>query len=100
MGAEAGHWLQVKLQGVTANRAAIGARVYVYAGEAVYMREVSGGRGTTSQDSLILHFGLGDVDEVDKLIVLWPNPAHDATVIHDVAADRRLLIIEGKDYDS
>jgi hypothetical protein len=37
------------------------------------IREVSGGRGTTSQDSLVQHFGLADVATVDILTVTFPS---------------------------
>jgi tetratricopeptide (TPR) repeat protein len=53
------HWLEVKVAGTKANRAGIGARVTVTQGRARQIREVEGGKGTTSQNSLIQHFGLG-----------------------------------------
>jgi hypothetical protein len=49
----------VKVAGTKANRAGIGARVTVTQGRARQIREVEGGKGTTSQNSLIQHFGLG-----------------------------------------
>ncbi len=53
------HWLKVKVIGRQANRAGIGCRVTVTQGRHSQIREVEGGKGTTSQNSLIQHFGLG-----------------------------------------
>jgi tetratricopeptide (TPR) repeat protein len=59
-----GHWLQVRLQG-----SPVGARVRV-GGQ---IRELAGGRGTTSQDSPTLHFGLGASDAPVVVEVRWPG---------------------------
>jgi len=53
------NWLEVRVIGRTANRAGIGARVIVTQGKSRQIREVEGGKGTTSQNSLVQHFGLG-----------------------------------------
>ncbi len=53
------NWLEVRVIGRKFNRAGIGARVVVTQGKSRQIREVEGGKGTTSQNSLIQHFGLG-----------------------------------------
>ncbi len=53
------YWLKLKLVGRRANRAGIGARITARRGNSVQIREVEAGSGTTSQNSLIQHFGLG-----------------------------------------
>ncbi len=55
----ANHWLEVKVVGRKFNRAGIGARVTVTQGKNLQIREVEGGKGTMSQNSLVQHFGLG-----------------------------------------
>ena len=90
------HWLQVRVfGGLNTNRAGIGVRITVDAGNGLtMMQEVSGGKGTTSQDDLTRHFGLGaspvlplavtvrwadgstwsfDVQDIDRLIVVAEN---------------------------
>jgi len=56
------NWLEVRVIGRTANRAGIGARVTVTQGKNRQIREVEGGKGTMSQNSLVQHFGLGRSD--------------------------------------
>ncbi|MEO0079936.1 MAG: FG-GAP-like repeat-containing protein [candidate division WOR-3 bacterium] len=53
------HWLKVRAIGSRHNAASIGARVIVTQGKRRWLREVEGGKGTTSQNSIIQHFGLG-----------------------------------------
>jgi hypothetical protein len=67
------NWLLVGLEGVKANRDAIGARVYVHAGETRLAGELQGGSGFLSQNDPRLHFGLGDSKRYDRIEVLWPG---------------------------
>ncbi len=74
LGAEGGHWLAVQAIGdVDSNRAALGATVRVVAGGRTFVRHVAGGSGQGCQDSLSLHFGLGDALEVDRIEVDFPG---------------------------
>ena len=56
---EGNKWLEVRVIGRRANRGGIGARVTVTQGKSRQIREVEGGKGTMSQNSLVQHFGLG-----------------------------------------
>ena len=67
------HWIELKLEGVRANRSAIGARVRVTAGGFTQMDEVRSGGGYLSQSDLRLHFGLGAAEKVDKIEINWPG---------------------------
>ncbi|MBR9921995.1 MAG: T9SS type B sorting domain-containing protein [Bacteroidetes bacterium] len=70
-------WLEVKLEGQSSNRSAIGAKLFAKAdvnGQALWqMREVSAQTSKPGQNPLRQHFGLGDVSVVDSLIVAWPS---------------------------
>jgi len=93
-GDQMGHWLQLRIIGNGGcNRAAIGATARVFAGDNMYLRYVNGGTGQGCQDSLYLHVGLGDADEVDFIEVDFP---YAVTVTYDgpIAADRRLWLFE------
>ena len=67
------NWLLVALEGVKANRDAIGTRAYVYSGGTRLAGEVHGGSGFLSQNDSRLHFGLGDSKRYDRIEVLWPG---------------------------
>ncbi len=71
--AASGHYLNVLLTGTKSNRSAIGARVTVTAGGRRRIDEVMSGGSYYSQNSLTLHFGLGEIREVDQVEVRWPS---------------------------
>ena len=68
-----GHFVNVELRGTRSNRSAIGARVTVSAGGRDRIQEVMSGGSYYSQNSFVLHFGLGAVTEVDGIAVRWPD---------------------------
>ncbi len=70
-------WLRLQLQGngTTSNRDAIGARVDLYAGGDRQTRVVMPTRSYLSQTEKTLTFGLGDVTEIDRIEVIWPDGA-------------------------
>ncbi|TDI41651.1 MAG: hypothetical protein E2P02_14525 [Acidobacteria bacterium] len=88
------HWLHVKLRGTTGHRDAVGAQVRVRFGETLVMQEVTIGGGFGSTNSLILEFGLGEATSADELEIRWPAGAR--RVLHNVAADQRILVVEAK----
>ena len=89
------HWLELKLIGVRSNRDAVGARVRVRTPLGWQMREVAAGSAYLSQRSLVQHFGLGDADHADAVEIAWPSGAR--TLVRDVPADRRHVLVEPSD---
>ena len=89
---EAGHWLQVALEGTRSNRAAVGALVIAHVGERRQLRQVAVGSGFLSSSSPVLHFGLGDAERVDALEIRWPSGARQR--LENVKANQRLEIRE------
>ncbi len=67
------HWLRVQLEGVQANRSAIGAELELVADGVTQRRQVMPTRSYLSQSELPVTFGLGDADHVDSLQVRWPG---------------------------
>ena len=86
------HWLGIDLEGVSSNRDAIGAQVFVTADGVTQLREQSGGIHEKSQNHQRLHFGLADNTIVDEILIKWPNGQEQ--IINNVAADQFLHIIE------
>ena len=91
-GKAAGHWIELKLEGVRANRSAIGARVRVTAGGVAQTAEVRSGGSYLSQSDLRLHFGLGTAGRVDRVEIAWPGGGKQVET--GLAADRVLSIKE------
>ena len=91
------HWLKVKLEGTTSNRSAIGAKVRVKAtinGKPVWQyREVTAQSGYCSQNSMIVHFGLGNAATVDSLIIKFLGGGN--TTLANIPVDQQLFVKEG-----
>lgn len=69
-------WIELDLIGGAGTACAphgYGALVEIEAGGRVLRRWVHGGSGFRSSNEPVVHFGLGDVDLIDRLIVRWPN---------------------------
>jgi hypothetical protein len=89
-----GHWIAVRLVGTKSNRDGIGAKVEVFAGRKHELQERVAASGYLSQNDPRLHFGLGAVTSVDKIIVKWPSGREQT--LGAQAADRVLIIEEPK----
>jgi hypothetical protein len=88
------HWIELRLVGVRSNRDGVGARVRVRTAAGWQTREVHAGSAYLSTQSLVQHVGLGDASVAD-VDIAWPSGAR--TVLRDVAADRRWVVVEGSD---
>ena len=71
--ANSNNWVVFKLEGTVSNKNAIGARIEVTAGGVKTVKEVSGGAGRGSFNSLPVEFGLGGATSIEKVKVTWPN---------------------------
>ncbi|MEE2751499.1 MAG: CRTAC1 family protein [Myxococcota bacterium] len=85
-------WLKVRLrQPGTANYFGVGAEVRVEAGGETWRRwMMAGGTSIASSSPLELHFGLGEVDVVDAITVVWPDG--EQAVIPGMAARRSVVV--------
>jgi enediyne biosynthesis protein E4 len=92
--AQAGHWLAVDLRDAGANSRAVGAFVEVkLPGGRVQTQEHTVGGGHASGDASPLHFGLGDVENV-QMRVVWPDGAGSDWV--ETATNRILRVSRGE----
>ncbi len=90
------HWLRVRLEGQVSNRSGIGAKVRIKTsqnGESRWqMREISAQTGYCGQNSLVAHFGLGQADLVDSIVVEWPSGIRQIQT--GIAADQLVYLLE------
>lgn len=88
-----GPWLAVELEGTRSNRDGVGALVTAVTGSLRQTRLAAAGSGYASQNSARLHFGLGDAERVDELIVRWP--AGSTERFTDLPVRRLVRVTEG-----
>lgn len=69
-----GNYLQAKLKGSSKNPFAVGASVLIeYGNGEVQYQEISPNRGIFSCSEHLIHFGLGQTQQLNKLTVRWPD---------------------------
>jgi hypothetical protein len=68
-----GHWLTVRAVDPTLKRDSIGAVVTIAAGDRTWQRQVQPGSSYLASHDPRVHFGLGNADAVDALLVRWPD---------------------------
>ena len=94
--AKGNNWLGVKLEGVTCNRDAIGARMVWKAGGKTRERlKNNGGSYLSSHDPREV-LGIGAATEIDELEIHWPAPSKHVEKLTKLAPNRYIHIVEGK----
>ncbi len=84
-----------KLIGCHSNKAAIGARIRLYAGNLSEIREISGGSSMGTQDMLWQHFGVGTHTMIDSIVVYWPyGNTPSIKKLSNVSVNQTLTIYE------
>ena len=91
----AGHWLNVKLVGNAPNQLAIGALVTAVVGKHQLLQEIRSGGSYLSQSDLRLHFGLGQANRVDRLVIRWPDGQEQ--ILEDLPGDEFLTVSQERD---
>jgi tetratricopeptide (TPR) repeat protein len=89
------HFVQLRLEGKTCNRDAIGARIEVRLdGETQpRIRTLRAGEGFLSQSSKTLHFGLGNASSPPRVVVHWPGGTAES--FSGVEPDGRYRLVQG-----
>ena len=85
-----GNYLQLKLQGSAQNPLAVGASVLIeYGGQRQY-QELNPTRGIFSSVEHLLHFGLGNATQIDKITLRWPDGK--TQTLTNITANQRLAL--------
>lgn len=88
----AGHWLDVALEGTKSNRDGIGARIKVVTAAGAQYNHMTSSVGYASSSYGPVHFGLGDDRTVQLLEIHWPSGI--VQTLKDVAGDRVVRVKE------
>ncbi len=84
--------IQLRLQGSRSNSWGVGAEVIVSIKGRAQMRQLYPQTGFAGSDEPIIHFGLGDADQVDRLTIRWPSGAVET--LENLAANHRHHVTE------
>ncbi len=69
---EAANYLSLQLNH-SEHKPMLGSKVYLYAGEVIQFQELQTVKGFQSSSSSLVHFGLGDINSVDSIKIIWPD---------------------------
>ncbi|MEY3053045.1 MAG: hypothetical protein RLY31_2830 [Bacteroidota bacterium] len=90
-----GNWLEIILQGRSAEPHGIGSRIRVVTKDRAQIREIDGGGSShLSQNSRIAHFGLGSATTVDTIVITWRR-GHEQ-ILTNQSANQRLVVRESE----
>jgi len=88
------HWITLHLEGSSpSNRMAVGTRVTIEINGVRHYRQLWATAQRGSQQSPIVHFGLGEATIVDSLLIDWPSGRHDRHA--EVPVDHPVHTTEG-----
>jgi hypothetical protein len=94
------NWITLELEGRTANRSAIGARVEIVAadksGKMRTVRRTIGTGGSFGSGTLQLHVGLGSAVRVPLVRVTWPDSARSTSSYPDLDVRKMYLLVQGQ----
>jgi hypothetical protein len=82
------NFLQFQLKGKGGNAFAIGSSVKLFAQGKIFIQELVPSRGFQSSMDYVLTFGLGTLEKIDSISVLWPDSK--LTVLKDVKVNQLL----------
>ncbi len=87
-----GNWLDVELEGTVSNKDAFGAKIKISVGSKSWLHEVVSGSSHASQNTSIAHFGLGNAEKVDSLVITWPKGGRQ--ILTDISPNQILYVQE------
>ncbi len=83
-------YLKLKFEGSDKNKFAIGAIVKMYHGDQIFMQELNPSRGFQSSMDYVMNFGLGKIDKLDSIRIIWPND--ESQLLLDVETNQYLKL--------
>ena len=92
------HWIQLRLEGISSNKAAIGARVRIKVkmpdgSFQNFYHTVSTG-GSFGSQTLRVEAGLGKATGIEEIEIQWPNAKHTTQMVTGVSMDTYIKIKE------
>lgn len=88
------HYISFRLEGVTSNRDAIGAKLEVHTALGIQYDQVIGNSGWAGNNGRWIHFGLANQTHIDKVVIRWPSGAVEE--IENLQGDQKYNVREGE----
>jgi enediyne biosynthesis protein E4 len=89
------NFIGISLKGRNKNTFAVGSKIVVYSDNRIFSREVMPSRGFQSSVDYKQNIGIGNISEIDSLIIIWPDLKF-TTIIHP-ALNKYLLYTQPGD---
>jgi len=86
------NFLRVKLMGEGKNTFGIGAEITAYAGNQQFVLQQNPQRGFESSMDLTLIFGLGKIDKLDSVRIIWPGKEMKMQVLRNLKANQTITL--------
>jgi len=80
------NFARINLISSTSHRPVLNSKVTLYANGKTWKQELLHSRGFESMSETILHFGLGKIDKIDKIEIIWPD--NNMSVHTDISINR------------
>ncbi|MBD5782517.1 VCBS repeat-containing protein [Pelagicoccus sp. NFK12] len=84
--------LSLRLKGTVSNSWGLGASVTLHTKSGQQLRQLHLARGIVSSDEPLIHFGLGDASQADRIEIQWPSGHRQK--LENVAANQLLEVEE------
>jgi len=84
------NFLKIKLKGAATNSKGLGSKITIYHQDSIQYQEFKTTRGYLSSVEPIIHFGLGNINKVDSIQVVWND--HKKNVIKDITSNQQITI--------
>ena len=83
-------YIDISFKGNSLNTMGVGSKVYIFQGVKMQYQQLMPSRGFMSSSTTQLHFGLGSVNTVDSILIIWPNQEYQ--VIKNPTINNKLII--------
>lgn len=88
-----GHWLGVDCRLPVSGRDAIGAIVRIRTDKGSWTSQVAPSTSFLSSNDPSVHFGLGNVERIERIEVDWPDGTSE--IFPGVLVDQRVSLVQG-----
>ncbi|QED37285.1 hypothetical protein FK178_05955 [Antarcticibacterium arcticum] len=90
-------YLKIKMNFTAPNTFGIGSKVISYQQGKVQVKQLYTTRGFQSSSEPVIHFGYGDLQRVDSLLLIWPDNTVER--LYDIEVNQTLSLVPGKERE-